>query len=239
MKRLLAAGYPRIFQICKCFRRKERGTRHLPEFTMLEWYCAGTDYTYMMSQTEDLIRFVAYQIGVGNTLVYQDQMIDLSPSWNRMTVAEAFEAYATISLDQALSEDKFDEVLAFEIEPNLGKNKPLFLYDYPACLGALAKLKPDQPSIAERFELYMLGFEICNAFSELTNVHEQRFRFEKELAFRKKTGKLIYPMPEKFLASLPHMPEASGNALGIDRLVMLLTNSQQIDEVIAFTPEEL
>ncbi len=238
MKRLLASGYPRIFQICRCFRRNERGSRHIPEFTMLEWYRADSDYFNMMEETEALIKAVALQSGAGNSIKYQGSRIGLDKPWTRMTVAEAFDKHSSISVDKALSEDCFDETMA-EIEPALGQDTPLFLYDYPASCGALAKLKTGNFSIAERFELYICGVELCNGFTELTDPKEQRARFEKELAFRKKAGKMAYPMPEKFLESLLRMPDASGNALGLDRLVMLFADTTIIDDVVAFTPEEL
>jgi len=239
MKRLLAAGYPRIFQICRCFRENERGSRHLPEFTMLEWYCAGSDYGLQMDLCEDLIRFAAHDTGTGDHFVYQGEKIDLKKPWNRMTVAVAFEKFASIPMDNALVQDRFDEVMAGEIEPHLGRKKPLFLFDYPASRGALARLKPGNRSLAERFELYIAGLELCNTFTELTDHDEQRRRFEKETAERCEAGKRVYPMPEKFLASLKLMPDASGSALGIDRLVMLFADSTKIDDVVAFTPEEL
>jgi len=238
MKRLLASGYPRIFQICRCFRQKERGSRHIPEFTMLEWYRADSDYFDMMEETEALIKHVALKSGSGNSINYQGGRIDLDKPWTRMTVAEAFDKFAPISVQKALSGDRFDEVMA-DVEPVLGQSMPHFLYDYPASCGALAKLKTGNSSVAERFELYISGVELCNGFTELTDPIEQRARFEKELAFRKKAGKKEYPMPEKFLESLPLMPDASGNALGLDRLVMLFADTKRIDDVVAFTPEEL
>lgn len=239
MKRLLAAGYPRIFQICKCFRAKERGSKHLPEFTLLEWYGAGMDYVDMMAQCENLLRFVARALGSGGELVYQGRPIDLTPPWARLTVAEAFGLYASQSLENALLNDRFDETIAFEIEPRLGNEKPVFLYDYPAEKGALARLKPDNPHVAQRFELYVHGLELCNAFSELVDPGEQRRRFEIDGRVRAAFGKQAVPMPEKFLKDLNDMPPAAGNALGLDRLVMLFCDAAQIDDVVAFTPEEL
>jgi len=238
MKRLLASGYPRIFQICRCFRKNERGSRHIPEFTMLEWYHANSNYFDMMDETEALIKHVAINSGAENPINYQGGRIDLLGHWTRMTVAEAFDKYASISVEKALSDDRFDETMA-DIEPALGQNTPLFLYDYPASCGALSKLKNGNSLIAERFELYICGLELCNGFTELTDPKEQRERFEKELAFRKKAGKKEYPMPEKFLDSLSRMPDASGNALGVDRLVMLFADTTTIDDVVSFTPEEL
>lgn len=238
MKRLLASGYPRIFQICRCFRQNERGSRHLPEFTMLEWYSAGSDYSGMMDECEALVKYAAAESGYGNEIKYQGRRIDLDKPWTRMTVAEAFDKYASMPVGKALSDDRFDETMA-EIEPSLGRRTPLFLYDYPASCGALAKLKTGNSSIAERFELYICGLELCNGFTELTDPNEQRARFKKELAHREKAGKKAYPMPDKFLDSLSRMPDASGNALGLDRLVMLFADTTTIDDVVAFTPEEL
>lgn len=239
MKSLLSAGYPRIFQICRCFRQKERGRRHLPELTMLEWYTAGQNYHEMMNQCEDLILFLARSADFGDFLVYQGNSIDLTTPWNRMPVADAFDKFASMSMETALLQDRFDEIMACEIEPNLSHQKPLFLYDYPAASAPLAKLKPDNRSIAERFELYISGLELCNAFTELTDAVEQRQRFELEQKIRSESGKQLYPLPEKFLESLQFMPEASGNALGVDRLVMLFANTTRIDDVVAYTPEEL
>jgi lysyl-tRNA synthetase class 2 len=239
MKRLLAAGYPRIFQICRCFRTKERGGRHLPEMTLLEWYTAGHGYLDMMDQCEDLVRFAARQTGLGNVIVYQGQNIDLEARWDRMTVAQAFDKFASVSMQTALANNRFDEVTAVEIEPHLGHPKPLFLYDYPASSSALARLKPDDRSVAERFELYICGLELCNAFTELVDPVEQKSRFEHEQTMRRLSGKNVYPMPQKFLDALQYMPEAAGNALGIDRLVMLFADTEKIDDVVAFTPEEL
>jgi lysyl-tRNA synthetase class 2 len=239
MKRLLAAGFPRIFQICRCFRKEERGRKHLPEFTLLEWYTVGHTYWDMMDQCEELIRFVATVIGHPAVIQYQNRRISLASPWERMTVGEAFDRYAHISMQEALAHNCFDEVLALEIEPHMGIDRPLFLYDYPADCGALARLKPDNPSVAERFELYMAGIELCNAFTELTDPQEQRIRFEAEQRHRHQAGKKEYPMPEGFLNTLKDMPLSSGNALGIDRLILILTDADSIDDVVAFIPEEL
>jgi len=239
MKRLLAAGYPRLFQICRCHRRGERGRRHLPEFTLLEWYRAGADYEDMMGETERLIRFVAAEVGLGPDMVYQGLAFDLRPPWPRLAVAAAFERYGSLSMADALAAGRFDEIMGLEIEPRLGRPRPQFLQDYPAVQGALARLRPDKPWVAERFELYISGLELCNAFSELNDPAQQRQRFETEMAARRAAGRAVGPMPEKFLAALGVMPEAAGNALGVDRLVMLLTDRARIDDVVAFTPEEL
>ena len=239
MKRLLAAGFPRIFQICKCFRHKERGSRHLPELTMLEWYKTGCDYMDLMNECEDLIRSVARQLKVNTTISFQDRPIRIDDAWTRMQVATAFQRYASKTMEKALAEDCFDEIMVTEIEPNLGFPTPLFLYDYPAVHGALARLKPRDDSLAERFELYIGGLELCNGFSELNDPEEQQARFEAEQRLRTSFGYPVYPMPQKFLAALKDMPDACGNALGIDRMVMLFCDAAEIDDVVTFTPEEL
>ncbi len=239
MKQLLAAGYDRIYQVCKCFRRKERGGRHLPEMTLLEWYSAGGDYVDMMTQCEHLIRFVVKALFGSSHLTYQGVRIDVSPPWPRLPVAEAFSRFGSLTMAEALESDRFDEIMGVEIEPNLGLAQPALLYDYPAQCAALARLKPGHPEVAERFELYIGGLELCNGFSELTDPAEQRQRFGDELAQRLKAGKTAGPMPERFIEALDLMPAATGNALGIDRLVMLMADAADIDEVVAFCPEEL
>jgi lysyl-tRNA synthetase class 2 len=239
MKRLLAAGYPKIFQVCKCFRQGERGGRHLPEFTLLEWYRAGTDYLGLMSECEEMVAYILKELGLPSVLEVAGKPLDLRSPWLRLTVQEAFEQFAAIPLEQALACGRFDEILVVEIEPHLGFPKPLFLHRYPAALAALSRLSKEAPGAAERFELYAAGVELANAFSELTDPMEQRARFEEELAKRKHNGQTAYPMPEKFLRSLSSMPDAAGIALGVDRLVMLLSNQKEIDPVVSFTPEEL
>jgi elongation factor P--(R)-beta-lysine ligase len=154
-------------------------------------------------------------------------------------VQEAFKQYAPVTLDEALSNDHFDEILVEYVEPNLGMAKPAFLYDYPAELGALARLKQSDKSVAERFELYIGGWELGNGFSELTDAQEQRQRFVKAQKFRAQQGYAAYPMPEKFLSALGTLPASAGIALGIDRLVMLFAGAASIDDVVAFSPEIL
>lgn len=239
MKRLLAAGCPRIFQICRCFRSGERGRRHLPELTMLEWYTAGSGYMDLMDDCQRLVAAVARELGRGAKLVYQGSEVDLTPPWERLTVAEAFKRHAAISAAQALEEGRFDEIMGLEIEPHLGRGRPVFLYDYPASCAALARLRPDDPGVAERFELYIAGLELCNGFSELTDPAEQRRRFAAEAEARRRAGKTVYPAAEPFLNDLSRMPPAAGNALGVDRLVMLFADAAAIDEVVTFTPEML
>jgi lysyl-tRNA synthetase class 2 len=238
MKRLLAAGYKKIFQICKCFRKKERGRRHLPELTLLEWYRIGQDYQALMVQCERLLSFILKALELDESITYQGIKIDFKTPWRRLSVSRAFDTYASMTINAAVRKNCFDEVMVEEIEPQLGFN-PVFLYDYPASRGALARLKSEDGGLAERFEMYIGGLELCNGFSELTDPAEQRNRFEKELKFRKASGHNSYPMPQNFLRALAGIPDAAGNALGLDRLVMLLSDSKTIDEVVSFTPEEL
>ncbi len=239
MKRLLVAGYEKIFQICHCWRRGERGDRHLPEFTLLEWYRTGGDYLNLMEDCESLIRFLATEIGLGETLVYRGRAIHLTSPWERITVDEAFRRYTAVTTREAMDQDIFDEVMVRDIEPKLGMEKPTLLYDYPAERRSLARLKKENPSVAERFELYIGGLEIANAFSELIDPEEQRKVFNSELEIRQSLGRQVYPMPENFLNELEAMPPSAGIAVGVDRLVMVLLNAETIDEVVAFTPEEL
>lgn len=239
MKRLAASGISKLFQICKCFRKDERGKRHLLELTMLEWYSCGQTYEDLMNQCRGLIQHVASAMGEPDRLLYRNSEISLADPWDTITVEQAFTSYTDISMEKALAMDRFDELMAFSIEPELGKIRPSFLKDYPAQLGALARLKKGSPSIAERFELYIAGIELANGFSELTDPVEQRLRFEKELQLRYQSGKQPLPMPEPFLNDLASMPETAGIALGMDRLVMLFADTDTIDDVVSFTPEEL
>jgi len=239
MKRLLAAGHEKIFQICKCFRKAERGRRHLPEMTMLEWYALGQTYNDPMACCEDLIRHIGRGFGMSGTLSYQGLTVDIASPWPRLTVADAFRCFASIPMEQALARGRFDEIMGIEIEPNLGKERPLFLIDYPAEKASMARLKPENPAVAERFELYIGGLELCNGFSELNDAAEQRRRFEAEQDLMRAAGKPAYPLPEKFLTALADMPPCAGNALGVDRLAMLFCDAAAIDEVVAFVPEEL
>jgi lysyl-tRNA synthetase class 2 len=239
MKRMLAAGYEKIFQICRCWREGERGSQHVPEFTLLEWYRSDSDYTELMEECEGLFRTLATAMGLEHKIFFRGQEIDLAGPWERISVREAFRCYAEISLAEALERTLFDEIMVERIEPRLGIRKPVFLYDYPVERRAMARLKKEDPAMAERFELYIGGLELANAFSELVNAAEQREHFLQENANRHALGKLTYPMPEKFLKELDNMPRSAGIALGVDRLMMVFLNVNTIDEVVAFTPEEL
>jgi len=234
MKRLLAAGYGEIFQLARVWREGERGDRHLPEFTLLEWYRSGADYSRLMSDCEALLAALVPD----GELRWQGMRIDLAPPWPRLSVREAFERFASCSPEEALAAGRFDEVMALEVEPRLGLG-PLFLIEYPAECAALARCRQDDPRVAERFELYLGGLELANAFSELCDPAEQRARFERDEALRRAAGKPRCPLPEPFLEELGKLTSAAGIALGVDRLVMLLCDVTTIDEVVAFPPDRL
>ncbi len=239
MKRMLAAGYERIFQICRCWRSGERGKLHLPEFTMLEWYRVDSDYHDLMNDCEALVRFLSHTFLNCGSICYRGLIIAVDVPWVKVTVSEAFRRYTVMTMEEALAKDLFDDLMVNKIEPHLGQDRPAFLYDYPVERAALARLKKDNPAQAERFELYVGGIELANGFSELTDIIEQRERFVKEAALRGSLGKTVYPLPEKFLTDLTEMKPSAGIALGVDRLIMLLLNIATIDGVVAFTPEEL
>ena len=235
MKRLLAAGSGPIFQICPCFRAGERGRRHLPESTLLEWYEPERDYHALMARCEELFSVLR----PGGRLRYRGCRVDLAPPWPQLSLADAFARYGTMSLERAVAEGCFEEVLCLDVEPRLGCERPVFLVDYPAAMASLAALAPRRPEVAQRVELYVAGIELANGFTELTDPVEQRRRFVEEQAAIRAAGRDPGPMPERFLADLSQMPPAAGMALGLDRLLMLLTDADSIDEVVAFTPEEL
>jgi lysyl-tRNA synthetase class 2 len=239
MKRLLAAGHQRIFQVCRCWRQSERGQLHVPEFTLLEWYRAGSNYRDLMEDCQALIQHVAQAVGKGDELVYQGQSVHLRGQWPRMTVQEAFELYSESSVTTAIEQNQFDEIMVRDVEPHLSGTRPVFLSDYPAERGSLARLRADDATVAERVELYIAGLELANGFTELTDPVEQRTRFVREEANRRSMGKQAHPLPERFLEELEDVPPAAGMALGVDRLVMLLVDAASIDDVVAFTPEDL
>jgi len=239
MKRLLSKDFEKIFQICKCFRKNESGSHHLPELTMLEWYTKDNTYLDLMAQCKKLIKFIAARLGLKNQIKYQDEIIALDKQWHTITVEQAFEIFSDKSVDSALKDDSFDEIISSQIEPFLGNQTPAFLCDYPASLASLAKLKPENPEYAQRFEFYIAGIELANGFTELIDPVEQKLRFEKENHIRHFNNMQSLPMPDKFLKDLETMPECAGIALGIDRLVMIFCNTDSIDDVVAFTPESL
>lgn len=239
MKRLLSKGWNRIFQICKCFRKNERGRHHLPELTMLEWYTKDNTYLDLMDQCEALVKFIAVRLNLNGKIQYQGKTILLNQPWQRIKVSEAFRLYSDIPLPEALKLNQFDEMVGFRIEPRLGNTVPAFLYDYPASLASLARLLPQNPEFAERVEFYMAGIELANGFTELTDAVEQKKRLGKEIKIRSARDQSLLPMPDRFLKDLETMPDAAGIALGVDRLVMLFCDAETIDEVVLFTPEAL
>ena len=240
MKRLLAAGLGRIFQVCRCWREGERGRLHLPEFTMLEWYRTGADYRDLMAECEALIPFVARAVGKGEVLSYQGRRVNAEPPWPRIRVDDAFEELGGVPVGEAIRSGAFEEILVSRVEPALAElGRPVFLLDYPLQQGALARICPGRPDRVERFELYAGGLELANGFSELVDPVEQRARFEAEQEARLRGGREVAPLPEPFLRDLAGVPPAAGIALGVDRLVMLLADAGAIDEVVAFAPEDL
>ena len=239
MKRLLSKDFKKIFQICKCFRKNERGVHHLPELTMLEWYAKDDTYRDLMDQCQALIKFIAAQLGLENQIKYQGKIINLDKQWQKITVEQAFKDFADKTLETALKDNIFDETLSFQIEPALGNKTPAFLYDYPASLASLSKLRNDNHKYSQRFEFYMAGIELANGFTELTDPAEQKLRFEKENHIRILNNLHPIDLPDRFLKDLETMPDCAGIALGIDRLVMILCNTASIDDVVAFTPEDL
>lgn len=239
MKRLLCRGYGKIFQICRCWRDNERGSRHVPEFTMLEWYRSDSDYADLMKDCRELLEQVVRTVRGGTLLPHRGGEIDFGGPMPRITVQEAFERFGGTTVEEALRNGTFDEIMVTAIEPSLPQDTPVILMDYPAALAALARLKPGDPAVGERFELYAGGLELANGFSELNDPHEQRARFQEANARRVHAGLSPLPLPEPFLTDLDNMPPAAGIALGIDRLVMLCAGAERIDDVVAFTPEEL
>ena len=235
MKRLLAAGSERIYQIVRCFRRGESGERHNPEFTMLELYRARAGMNDIIRDTEQLVA----ALSGGAFHVHGARMAALPP-FRRMRVDEAFRAYAGIEQTEMLrlaehDEETFYRTLAFDVEPKLALlPEAVFLTHYPKVQASLARTDPEDSRFAERFELYVAGVELCNGFGELTDAVEQRARFEHDQAQRRVRNLPVYPIDEKFLAALPDMPPSGGNAIGLDRLVALLAGTTNIAAAIAF-----
>jgi lysyl-tRNA synthetase class 2 len=239
MKRLLAAGYDKVFQIGPCFRKGERGEKHLPEFTMLEWYRAREDYRDLADDCEGLLLAVCQDLYGRAEIEYPGESIDLTLPWPRITAREAFLTHAGWDPIEEEDAERFEQDLAEKVFPGLDKGKPVFLLDFPAYEASLARKKADDPRIAERIELFAGGLELANGFSELTDPKEQRRRFEETNERRKSRGQNTYPLPEEFLAFLHELPPSAGIALGLDRLVMLFAGASHIDEVIALAPEDL
>ncbi len=234
MKIMLAGGYERIYQIGRCFRADEHGSRHREEFTMLEYYAANWDYRELADFTADFIREAARQLFGEPRLHFRGRSVELANAPEYITVAEAFRRYCGISMEEASRDDTFDELMVTKIEPNLGLGRLTFLMDYPAERASLARLSPTNPAVAERWELYIGGLELANAYGELLDPVEQRQRFEATLEFRRRQGMLEYPIAEDFFAALEAgLPFCSGGALGLDRLAMVFADAADIAEVRA------
>ncbi len=233
MKVLLSEGMARIFQIGSCFRAGESGRRHREEFTMLEFYAAGMEYREQARFTAAFIRGAANELFQSETISYQGDKIDLS-RYEFVTVDEAFHAYAGISAAEAERLDRFDEIMVTKIEPRLGWGKLTFLCDYPAGRASLARLREEDPSVAERWELYIGGIELANAFGELTDPVEQKARFRAAQEFRARAGMHPYPEATEFFAALDRgLPQSSGCAMGLDRLCMIFCDASDIADVRA------
>jgi len=255
-KKLLAAGERRIFDFARVFRNRERGPLHHPEFTLLEWYRAEESYEALMDDCASLLALAA-DVAQAQSFGFRGRVCDPRMEPERISVAEAFDRFAGIDLlasaadkgalvnsaraagirvaDDDTWSDVFSRVVVEKIEPNLGIGRPTILYEYPTAEAALARPTAADPRVAERFELYACGVELANAFGELTDPAEQRRRFEAEMAEKARVYGERYPVDEDFLAALGEMPEASGAALGFDRLVMLATGAERIEQVL-WTP---
>ncbi|MDK1383998.1 EF-P lysine aminoacylase EpmA [Sinorhizobium sp. 8-89] len=257
-KKLLAAGEKRIACFAHVYRNRERGPLHHPEFTMLEWYRAGESYEALMRDCTEILALAAETTGT-RSLSYQGRTTDPFLEPERLSLAEAFERFAGIDLLASIAgngatdrdrlaaamrvsglrvagddtwADLFSRVLVEKVEPNLGFGRPTILGEYPVAEAALARPTARDRRVAERFELYVCGVELANAFGELTDAAEQRRRFELEMAEKARVYGETYPLDEDFLSALAIMPEASGIALGFDRLVMLATGASRIDQVL-------
>jgi elongation factor P--(R)-beta-lysine ligase len=258
-KKLLAAGEAKIFEFARVFRDRESGDLHLPEFTMLEWYRADAAYDVVMADTVTLIAHAAQATGIGR-FSFRGTTADPFAEPERLTVAAAFERFAGIDLlatirdgegdravlAQAAREriritdddnwlDIFSKLLVEHVEPNLGQGRLTVLFEYPAPEAALARAKAADPRVAERFEVYACGVELANGFGELTDAAEQRRRFAEAMNEKQRRYGERYPLDEDFLAAVATMPQASGVALGFDRLVMLASGAPKIDQVV-WTP---
>lgn len=235
MKRLLTEGFEKIYQIGPCFRSGECGRRHNPEFTMLEWYRTGADYLDILADTEAMVRAVFTALFGKTTLSYRGATIQLAGPWTRLTVSDAYRRWAGWDPAEHWDADRFDTDMITRIEPALPRTTPCVLIDYPAPAASLARLKPGDARVAERWEVYIGGLEIANAYSELCDAAAQRARFKEAARERQALGKDVYPLDEPFLKALERgMPPCGGIALGLDRLVMLACDADDIAEVRAF-----
>ncbi|MCA9529661.1 MAG: EF-P lysine aminoacylase GenX [Myxococcales bacterium] len=237
MKRVVAGGVARVYQVCKTFRREELGALHEPEFTMLEWYDAseGASAETTMAQTEQLVAALARARSGEAACEVDGRRIDLRPPWPRVRVDDAYRELAGCSMwDLLPDEERFFRAMVERVQPALGAERPVFLTHWPASMASLARLSPDEPTLALRYEAFIAGIELCNGFDELTDAAEQRARLERDQHARREAGLPVYPIDARFLAALEEgLPPCSGNALGVDRLVMLLTGAACVQDVLA------
>ncbi|WP_370557172.1 elongation factor P--(R)-beta-lysine ligase [Edwardsiella tarda] len=241
MKRLLAAGSGPIYQLCRSFRNEESGRYHNPEFTMLEWYRPHYDMYRLMNEVDDLLQQVL-ECESAETLSYQQAFIrhlDVDPLSADKT--QLREAAAKLDLSNVADKEEDRDTLlqllfAFGVEPHIGKERPAFVYHFPASQASLAQISTEDHRVAERFEVYYRGVELANGFHELTDADEQRLRFEQDNRKRAALSLPQQPLDEHLLAALAHgMPDSSGVALGVDRLIMLALSAERLSEVIAFS----
>jgi lysyl-tRNA synthetase class 2 len=255
-KKLLAAGEERIFTLARAYRNRERSALHHPEFTMLEWYRAAEPTLRLYEDCAGLMASAASAAGTSD-FSWRGRVCDPFAEPDIVTVCEAFATHASIDLEAVLDDreglaraaardgirvahddtwsDLFSKILSEKVEGRLGSERPTILTDYPVSEAALARARIDDPRFADRFELYVCGVEVANGFAELTDPAEQRRRFEAQMAEKKRIYGEAYPIDEDFLAALAHMPAASGVAMGFDRLVMLATGAERIEQVL-WTP---
>jgi lysyl-tRNA synthetase class 2 len=257
LKKLMVAGLGNCYSLTHAFRNMEtQGNRHNPEFTILEWYRVNADYFDIMKDCEALLLALAGS----DSIIYQGRKINLSPPWERLTVAEAFDKYADVNFDEFFDmenakkivtkkgykveahsswEQLYNQIFLNEVEPNFGKIKPTIVYEFPGELAALAKKKDSDPRVAERFEFYIAGLELGDAYSELTDPVEQEERFKKEIVELKRLGKTTYDYDHDFIEALiVGLPKCSGIAVGVDRLVMLLSDTTDIADTLFFPARE-
>jgi lysyl-tRNA synthetase class 2 len=263
MKRLLADGLPRTFQLARVFRNGELSPTHNPEFTMLELYRAGADYRGIMDDLERLVEACARALSPDGAprASRGGRAVELAAPFERLTVAEAFRRHAGIDLAACANDagrlaeaarragldpgpageafdDVFFRVMLDAVEPRIGQGRPCYLVDWPAPMASLSRVKADDPRFAERFELYADGLELANGFSELTDAAEQRRRLVEEQELRRRLGRRVYPLDERFLEAVGRMPAAGGVAVGLDRLLMILVGAESIAEVLLFPMHE-
>lgn len=236
LKRLLAAGFQRIFEIGPCFRAGESGDHHREEFTMLEWYRVGGTWETLMDDVQGMVALALEATNPGRTTIpFRGELVDFSGKWERLTVEEAFARYAGCTLREAIDQGRFEETLCLEVEPHLGIKRPLFLTEYPReCSGLSAPLEGRTNTVA-RWELYVGGLEIGNACTELADAADQEGRFQKTAELRNSEGRQVYPMDQAYMNALWNgFPLCAGTAIGLDRLAMVLTNASDIAQVRAF-----